>query len=71
VSGDGCYLAMAQGCYGYAYDSGDGLFANYSATGCYGFSGSGTGLYAFIANTCHGGTSTGVPLSTTHNVNSY
>jgi hypothetical protein len=41
------------------------------ATCCAGYSQSGIGLYALIANVCHGTTFSGTALSTAHNVNSY
>jgi len=58
-------------CYGKSGGSGDGLYASVTASGCFGFSSSGTGLFAFIANVCHGATDSGTALSATHNVNSY
>ena len=48
-----------------------GAYAAEIATGCYGSSNSGTGLYAFIANVCHGESGTGTPISYTHGVNSF
>jgi hypothetical protein len=71
VSGSGLLAVNAQNSYGASNGSATGLNALISAIGCYGFSSSGTGLAAFIANICSGGTSTGTALSTTHNVNSF
>jgi hypothetical protein len=71
TSGDGIDSSTAQNCYGKSSGSGDGLYAAYTASGCYGYSSAGRALSAFIANVCHGETSTGTALSTTHNVNSY
>jgi hypothetical protein len=48
-----------------------GLYAAEVATCCGGYSQSGTGLNAVIANVCHGSTFSGTALSTSHNVNSY
>jgi hypothetical protein len=42
-----------------------------TATGSFGYSPSGTGLYAFIANVCHGDSAGGMAFSVVHNVNSY
>jgi hypothetical protein len=63
--------ATAQNCYGYSGGSSYGMYVTYTATGCYGYSASSIGLYALIANVCHGATGTGTALSTTHNVNSF
>ena len=67
----GLSAATAQNCYGYANATGTGLYGSDSAIGCYGYSGSGTGLYALIANVCHGATASGTALSATHNIYSY
>ena len=72
TSSDGIISSTAQNCYGVSQGSGDGLYADYTASGCYGRSDSGIGLHALIiANVCHGETFSGTALSTTHNVNSY
>lgn len=63
--------ATAQNCYGKNNGSGWGLYAIDTASGCYGFSTSGTGLFAFIANVCRGESTSGTALSATHNVNSF
>lgn len=68
---DGVFAEVAQNCYGKSGGSGDGMFVNYTASGCFGFSISGTGLYANTANSCTGTSPSGTPLSVTHNLNSY
>ena len=65
-NGDGIYTTTAQNCYGYSGGTGIGLFASKTASGCYGYCLSGTGLSAFIANSC-----SGTSLNVTHNLNSY
>ena len=60
-----------QNCHGDNDGTGYGIYANNSATGCYGFSLHGTGVFAFIANVCHGDTINGTALNATHNVNSF
>jgi len=65
------YRASLSNCEGLSYGGGAGLYAIYLATGCSGYSSSGTGLYAFIASVCHGATGFGTALSTSHNVNSF
>jgi hypothetical protein len=70
-NGYGMLATTANNCYGYSFGSGYGLYVYGAATGCYGYSSSGTGLYAFIASVCHGSTSSGTALSTPHNVNSF
>jgi hypothetical protein len=70
-SGDGLVANNAENCFGYCAAGADGLYAYGIANGCVGVSISGTGVDAFIANVCHGDTSTGTPLTATHNVNSY
>jgi hypothetical protein len=51
--GTGLYaFDIAQNCYGYSGGSGMGLVAFDVAIGCSGYSSSGTGLYAYIANSC-------------------
>jgi hypothetical protein len=61
----------ALNCVGNCYGNGTGILAGGSATGCYGFSISGTGVDAFIGNACTGRTSFGTALSLNHNVNSF
>jgi hypothetical protein len=68
-SGYGLYVNSAQNCFGSSSSSGIGIYATSSAIGCFGSSSGDTGLYAFIANSCHGTGPT--PLNSTHNVNSY
>jgi hypothetical protein len=70
-SGAGLVATTANNCSGNNSASGTGLYASAVATSCYGFSSSGTGLNAFIANVCHGVSTTGTAISTSHNVNSY
>lgn len=62
----GIYTSTAENCYGYNGGSGSGLYASFTALNCIGMCTSGTGLYAFIATSCHGSS-----FSVTHNVNSY
>jgi hypothetical protein len=69
-SGSGMVATTAQNCYGYSNGSGYGIFAS-TAQNCYSTSVSGTGLSAFIANVCHGISTSGTPMSLTHNVNSF
>ncbi|HVM48540.1 MAG TPA: hypothetical protein VMU04_10965 [Candidatus Acidoferrum sp.] len=70
-SSTGISAPNALNCFGYGNGSGDGIYASYIANGCIGYSSSGTGVDAFIASVCHGETSTGTAISTSHNVNSY
>ena len=49
----------ASDCYGYGTGSGDGVRANQTATGCFGQSGTGYGLYANTALNCSGISSNG------------
>ncbi len=70
-SGYGIYTASAHNCYGYNSGSGIGIYATSVALGCVGFSNNGTGLYAYIANSCNGLSGTGTGLNFTHNVNSF
>lgn len=70
-SGYGILAATAQNCVGFANGSGTGIIASDVAIGCRGQSVTGTGLSAFIANSCHGVSTSGPPLSATHNVNSF
>ena len=69
-SGYGILSDITNDSYGYGI-SGTGIYAFYVATGSYGYSYSGTGVNAFIASFCHGATSIGTPLTTSHNVYSY
>jgi hypothetical protein len=52
----------ASDCYGYCTSSGDGVQANQTATGCFGQSVGGYGLYANTALNCSGISSTGTGL---------
>lgn len=72
-SGNGISAQTAMNCYGSSSSSGIGIYVFQTATGCYGYSYSGIGLYAFIANVCHGEkvTTSGTALTYTHNVNSF
>jgi hypothetical protein len=65
------FALNALNCYGWNYGDGLGIQAYDVASSCIGYSASGTGLYAFIANVSQGKTSSGTPLNTPHNVNSY
>ncbi len=67
----GVSATTANNCSGTSSGSGDGIYATAIATGCYGYSASGTGVHAFIASVCHGETSSGTALLVTHNVNSF
>jgi len=67
----GLYTTTALNCFGGSNGSSYGLYAQDSATGCHGYSATGTGLYALIANVCHGVTGGGTALSTPHNINSF
>jgi hypothetical protein len=69
--GAGVNATVANNCYGASTSSGYGIFAGSIATGCTGYSSTGTGLQAFIANVCHATTGSGTPFNVTHNVNSY
>ena len=70
-TGDGISTENAENCYGYTGGGGYGVYAIGTAAGSYGYCYSGTGLYAFIASVCHGETTTGTNMVTTHNVNSF
>ena len=71
-TGYGLTAETANNCYGIASGSGIGLWAAEMATGCFGYSNSGTGLNAFIANGCRGSKPGNVSsLAVTHNVNSF
>lgn len=59
----------AQNCYAYNFGSGTGLYATQMAIGCYGYASSGTGLSAYIANSCVGATSTGTAKAVTYKYN--
>ncbi len=54
----------ASDCYGYGTGSGDGVRANQTATGCFGQSGTGYGLYANTALNCSGVSSNGGGIHT-------
>jgi hypothetical protein len=62
----GVSVRIAQNCYGHVGGGGYGVYASSTAISCYGYSFSGTGLYAFIANVC-----SGTSISTVHDVNSF
>lgn len=68
-SGTGIYVTSAQNCYGSSSKYGIGIYAMSSAIGCFGSSFGDTGMYAFIANSCHGTGPT--PSQFEHNVNSF
>jgi hypothetical protein len=70
-TGSGISGTTANNCYGSNTGSGYGINVTGVATGCTGYSVSGTGVSAFIASVCHGTTSSGTAISATHNVNSY
>ena len=71
-NGTALFAVCAQNCYGFNNANGTGLHATSVASGCTGTSITGTGLVATIANSCSGTVITsGTPLSTTHNVNSF
>ncbi len=70
-NGDGLDATCANNCYGESLGSGFGEYIFSTATGCVGYSATGIGLSAFIANVCRGQTSTGTALSVTHNINSF
>jgi hypothetical protein len=55
----GLYASCAQNCYGYNSGGGYGVYAVEIAIGCRGFSYTGTGLNAYIANSSRGVTVTG------------
>lgn len=61
----------ANNCYGVCTGGGDGIYVYGVASGCYGYSSTGTGVAGFIANVCHGATGTGTAISVTRNVNSF
>lgn len=65
----GIVTENAQGCYGYNFGSGTGLYATRMAIGCYGFADSGTGLSAYIANSCVGETISGAAKAVTYKYN--
>ena len=64
-SGKGLYATTANNCHGLTSGSGTGLYASSIATGCYGYSYSGIGLHAYIANSCYASTHSG----TAQNIN--
>jgi hypothetical protein len=70
-TGSGISATTANNCYGSNSGSGYGINVSGVATGCTGYSVSGTGVRAFIASVCHGTTTSGTGISATHNVNSY
>jgi hypothetical protein len=71
-SGTGLSATTANNCIGSnSGGSGYGIDVSGVATGCTGYSGTGTGVHAFIANACHGIAPSGTTLSVTHNINSF
>jgi hypothetical protein len=58
-SGYAIYATTAQNCYGYNSSTGYGVYAADIAIGCHGASYSGTGLFAYIASSCRGTTTSG------------
>jgi hypothetical protein len=70
-TGDGIQANVAENSYGSSNVSGYGLFSEFIAQGCYGYSYDGTGLYALVANSCVGSTESGTGLTAAHNLNSY
>jgi hypothetical protein len=55
----GVYASTVENCYGYNSGGGYGVYAIDIAIGCRGFSSTGTGLFAYIANSCRGTTTSG------------
>ena len=70
-SGTGISAVNAQNCHGWDSGNGYGVYVYGTASGCFGYSGIGTGLYAFIGSVCRGTTAGGTPFNITHNVNSF
>ena len=68
-TGTGINATNASNCYGFNSGSGIGLASNGIAIGCYGYSATGFGLSANIANSCLGQTSTGTAQSITNKYN--
>ena len=68
-AGFGVRAWVANGCFGYNYAGGTGLWAPKLAVGCYGYAASGTGLSSYIANSSLGETSSGVAQAITHKYN--
>ena len=64
-SGNGITASTAQNCYGYCLGSGYGIQAIYVASGCFGFSNTGTGLYAYNAAFCTGTRINGTAIQAT------
>lgn len=67
-SGYGIYGSTIQHSIGYS-TSGTGLSATGMAIGCYGQSDTGTGLEAYIANSCRGASGSGAALAVTNKYN--
>jgi hypothetical protein len=55
----GIYASTAQNCYGFNGGGGYGVYAADIAIGCRAYSNTGTALFAYIANSCRGVTSSG------------
>ncbi|HVM48541.1 MAG TPA: hypothetical protein VMU04_10970 [Candidatus Acidoferrum sp.] len=64
-SGSAVHAYTAQNCYGLSQGSGYGVYAVYIASGCYGYSASGTGLYAQNAAFCTGYRTNGTAIQAT------
>jgi hypothetical protein len=60
---------VANNSYGFHDNNGIGLYVTQVATGCYGYSRSGTGLSAYIANSCRGATTSGTAQTITFKYN--
>lgn len=71
VSGSyGINTVTAENCYSRNYGAGYGIYSSL-AFNCCSLCTTGTGLYAFTANSCHATTYSGTAYNVTHNVNSY
>jgi hypothetical protein len=68
-SGFGLQAEVANGCVGRNSAGGTGLWGIHLATGCYGYSATGTGLSSHLANSCVGETSSGVAQAITYKYN--
>lgn len=70
-SSAGIYCENALNCSGSNSSSGQGIVVKYAAFNCQGYSSTGTGLVAFIANSCIGQTTSGTAFLATHNINTF
>jgi hypothetical protein len=61
--------SIANNCWGNNSANGTGVAAGDIAIGCFGYSSSGTGLFAGIANSCGGGTASGTAENVAHKYN--